>query len=158
MVKNYPSKLPKWAKFWSKISIFGVIYRPLELKIPPKVGLLRSKTMPKHFLNNSKTTLEKSRKRLFWAQNWSKCPPQRASFWVYFLLQKSINDPKNQDFRSKFCPLWQFWGVIFDNFGGRKSRYLDFFKVVLELFRKCLGIVFGFVGPTFGCIFTFKGW
>ena len=30
-----------------------------------KIGLLRPKTMPKHFLNNSKTTLKKSRKRLF---------------------------------------------------------------------------------------------
>ena len=70
MVKNDPSKPPKWAKFWSKISIIGVIYRPLELKIPPKVGLLRSKTMPKHFLNNSKTTLKKSRKRLFRPPKW----------------------------------------------------------------------------------------
>ena len=26
---------------------------------------------------------------------------------------------------------------------------MDFFKVVLELFRKCLGIVFGLKGPVF---------
>ena len=32
---------------------------------------------------------------------------------------------------------------------GQKSRFLDFFKVVLELFRKCLGIVFGLKMPTF---------
>ena len=70
MVKNDPSKLPNWAKFWPKISIIGVIYRPFELKIPPKVGLLRSKTMPKHFPNNSKTTLKKSRKRLFRPPKW----------------------------------------------------------------------------------------
>ena len=72
MVKNDPSKLPKWAKFWPKISIIGVIYRPLGLKIPPKVGLLSSKTMPKRFLNNSKTTLKKSRKRLFGPPKWPK--------------------------------------------------------------------------------------
>ena len=77
MVKNDPSKLPKWAKFWPKISIIGVIYRPLELKIHPKVGLLRSKTMPKHFLNNSKTTLKTSRKWLFWPLK-SKC---KVKFW-----------------------------------------------------------------------------
>ena len=35
------------------------------LKIPPKVGLLRPKTMAKYFLNKSKTTLKKSRKRFF---------------------------------------------------------------------------------------------
>ena len=33
--------------------------------------------------------------------------------------------------------------VIFGHFGGQKSRSLDFFKFVLELFRNCLGIVFG---------------
>ena len=70
MVKNDPSKRPKWANFWPKISIFGVIYQPFKLKIHPKVGLLRPKTMPKHFLNNSKTTLEKSRNRLFRPPKW----------------------------------------------------------------------------------------
>ena len=72
MVKSYPSKLPKLANFSSKISIFGIIYRPLELKIPPKVGILRSKTMPKHFLNNSRTTSKKSRKRFFRPPKWPK--------------------------------------------------------------------------------------
>ena len=70
MVKNDPSKRSKWAKFWQKILILGVIYQPLELKIPPKVGLLRSKTMPKQFLNNSKATLKKFRKRLFRPPKW----------------------------------------------------------------------------------------
>ena len=65
MAKNDPSKRSKWAFFSPKISNIGVIYRPFKLKKPPKVGLSRSKTMPKHFLNNSKTTLKKSRKWLF---------------------------------------------------------------------------------------------
>ena len=30
-----------------------------------------------------------------------------------------------------------------DHFGGQKSRFLDFLKVVLEMFRSFLGIVFG---------------
>ena len=37
---------------------------------------------------------------------------------------------------------WPFWGL--------KSSFLEFSKVVLELFRKCLGIVFGLKGPIFG--------
>ena len=41
---------------------------------------------------------------------------------------------------------WPFW--------RSKSRFLDFFKVVLELFRKRLGIVFDLKRPTFGCIFS----
>ena len=43
IVKNDSSKLLKWANIWSKISIFGVIYQPLKLKIHLKVGILRSK-------------------------------------------------------------------------------------------------------------------
>ena len=38
-----------------------------------------------------------------------------------------------------------FW--LFD---GRKIRFLDFFKVVLELFKKCLRIVFGVKRPFLG--------
>ena len=41
---------------------------------------------------------------------------------------------------------WPFW--------GEKSRILDFSKVVLELFRKCLGIVIGLKRPTFELIFS----
>ena len=44
--------------------------------------------------------------------------------------------------------IWPFWWVIFGNFGGRKSRFLDFFKVVWELIRKCLDIIFGLKRPT----------
>ena len=61
---------------WPKISILEVIYLPCELKIHPKVGPLRLKTKPKHFLNKSKTTLKKSRNRLFWPPKWSKMTPQ----------------------------------------------------------------------------------
>ena len=56
-------------------------------------------------------------------------------------------------FDQKFAHFGRFEGVIFDHFRGRKSHFLDFFKVVLELFRKYKGIVFGPKRPTFGCIF-----
>ena len=57
----------------------------------------------------------------------------------------------------KICSFWPLSGVIFDNFGGQKSRFVDFFKVFLESFRKFLSIVFGLKRPTFGCIFRPKG-
>ena len=47
MVKNDPTKPPKWANFWPQFSILRVIYQPFEPKIQSKVGLLRPKTMPK---------------------------------------------------------------------------------------------------------------
>ena len=40
-------------------------------------------------------------------------------------------------------------GGHFDHFWGQKSHFLDFFKVDLELFRSCLGIVFGPKMPAF---------
>ena len=46
----------------------------------------------------------------------------------------------------------QFWPF----FWGPKSRFQNFFKVVLEMFRKCLSFVFGLKGPTFGCILSSK--
>ena len=48
--QNYQKRV----KIWLQMSIFGVIYQPLALKIHPKVGLLSLKTMPEHFLKNSK--------------------------------------------------------------------------------------------------------
>ena len=47
--------------------------------------------------------------------------------------------------------------MIFDNFGGQKSRFLDFFKVVLNLFGKCLGFIFGLKKPISECIFSSIG-
>ena len=50
---------------------------------------------------------------------------------------------QNTPLLAKLTPVfWPFW--------VQKSRFLDFFKVVLDLFRKCLGIIFGLKGPTFG--------
>ena len=81
-----------------KIPIFGVIYQPLELKIHPQVGLLRSKTMPKHFPNNSRKTLKKSRKRFFRPQKCSKITPQNRQ-------NEQIIDRKFR-FQRSFINLW----------------------------------------------------
>ena len=68
---------------------------------------------------------------------------KKAYFLRYFHLKKFLNDPDNRNFLSKTCSFWQFWWAIFDRFGGQKSCFLDFFKVVLQLFKKCLDNVFG---------------
>ena len=46
----------------------------------------------------------------------------------------------------------------FGHFGGQKNRFFDFFKHGLELFRSCLGIIFGLKRLTFSCIIRSKGW
>ena len=65
--------------------------------------------------------------------------------------------PKIEIFGKKFAQFGRFEGSFFGNFGDRKSRFLDFFKVVWELLRMCLGFVLSLKGPTFGCIFISKG-
>ena len=48
------------------------------------------------------------------------------------------------------------WHPCFDHFGGKKNNFLDFLKVVLGLFRRCLGIVFGLKMPLFGVFLAQK--
>ena len=65
----------------------------LELKIQLKIGPLRPKIILKHFINNSKKTLKKSRNRLFRSPKWTKMTPQ--------ISQNEQNfDPKSQFSRS----------------------------------------------------------
>ena len=93
----WPPKWSKWpsqrANFWPKFLILEVRYRPFELKIHPKVSLLRPKIMPKQLLNISKTTFKKSKKRLFRPPKWSKWPSQRANFWPKILILEVIYRP-----------------------------------------------------------------
>ena len=49
------------------------------------------------------------------------------------------------------------WEGHFDHFQGKKTHFLDFLKVVLEMFRSYLGIILGFKSLTFRCIFSSKG-
>ena len=51
--------------------------------------------------------------------------------------------PKIEIVGKNFAHFGRFLGVIFDYFERQKSRYLDFFKIVLESFGKFLSIVFG---------------
>ena len=67
--QKWSIKIAKMSIVLPNILIFGVIYQPFELKIHAKVGLSRSKTIPKLFLN-VKNTFEKSRKRLFRPLKW----------------------------------------------------------------------------------------
>ena len=60
---------------------------------------------------------------------------------------------KIEFFDQKFAHFGSFKGSFLAIL-GQKSRFLDFFKVVLELFKKCLCIVFVLKRPTFGCIYT----
>ena len=47
--------------------------------------------------------------------------------------------------------------AILGHFGGQKNRILAIFKVVLELFKKYLGIIFDIKRPSFGSIFSSFG-
>ena len=94
----------------------------------------------------------------FWPkfQNLSK-----LSFFIERPLLVCSIDPKIFLMTTKIEIFWWNFGNFclnsypwFDNFCGQKSRFLDFFKVVLKMFRKCLGIIFGFRRP----IFSSKAW
>ena len=69
-----------------------------------------------------------------------------------------FGDHQNRHFWVKFWPFFQNWYPWFGHFGVQKSRFFDFLKVGLELFRSCLGIIFGLKSLTFRCIFSSKGW
>ena len=58
-------------------------------------------------------------------------------------------DPKVELLTQNLTQSRPILGVIYGNFVGRKSRFLVFSKIVLEFFRKCLGIVFDLKRPTF---------
>ena len=80
----------------------------------------------------------------------------KPHFWLQFQLERLINDPENKNVRSKFCSILRFFAIIFEHFGAQDSRFLNFFKVVFELFKKCYGIVIDHKMPTFGCFFSSK--
>ena len=77
----------------------------------------------------------------------------KPPFLVYFQLEMLIYDLKNRNLRAIFGP----WEYHFDHFQGQKTRFVDFLKVVLELFKSCLGIIFDLKSHNFRCIFSSKG-
>ena len=64
---------------------------------------------------------------------------------MYFHIERLINDLKNLNLMSNFGLREDH----FDHFQGQTSCFLRFLKVVLEMFRSCLGIVFGLNSHTF---------
>ena len=71
-----------------------------------------------------------------------------------FLAQKIDIWPLKSKFLVK---IWPSERVILTIFRVAKTRFLEFLKVGLELFRSCLGIVFGLIRSTFRGIFCSKG-
>ena len=71
---------------------------------------------------------------------------------MYFQLERLINDLENVNFRSNFDPRRGSFSTI----SGQKTRFLDFFKVVLELFRNYLRIVFDVKGSFSGVFLALK--
>ena len=87
IAKNYTSNRSKWQKCKPKISMFGVIYGPSELKIRWKVSSLTLKSMPKLILNNFGNfqnyakNHQKRQKRRFWRFSRKKRPHPLRLFW-----------------------------------------------------------------------------
>ena len=75
-VSKSPLKTAKISKFLTENFNFSGSFINLSSWKYPNGGLLRSKTLPKQFLNNSKISSKKSRKQLFWPTKWSKMTPQ----------------------------------------------------------------------------------
>ena len=81
----------------------------------------------------------------------------RGNDFNFFYNQQAKNRDRRSKMDSKIDTFCQIDIRDLAILGGRKSSFLDFFEVFLELFGKCLGIVFEQERPTFGCIFSFKG-
>ena len=67
------------------------------------------------------------------------------------LVHRKLNYPENKFFLPN-------WHPYFNNRGGSKKSYsvLDYFEIILELFNKCLGILFGAKRDNVGCISAIK--
>ena len=56
---------------------------------------------------------------------------------------------KTETLGQNFAHFGQFEGSFLTILEVKKSRFLHIFKVVLDLFRRCLGFVFGVKRPIF---------
>ena len=131
-----------------------------------KIYRFEAKTMPKQLLNSSKPTFKhpwKPQKTGFLTLKMVKIPSQRAKFWPKILILDVICPLffSSRDIKSNPCHFdfqkLALWEGHFDHFGVQKSRFLDFLIVVLEMFRRCLGIVFGLKRLSVRRIFSSKG-
>ena len=64
----------------------------------------------------------------------------KPHFWVYFQLQRLINDPENRNFRSKICSFCRFEGSFLTILGVEKIAFWTFSK----FFGSCVGTVLVF--------------
>ena len=89
------------------------------------------------------------------------CLTIRGNDFIFFFEHKrAINRARRAKIDPKigtFCRIGIRDLAILGHFGGQKSRILAIFKVVLELFKKYLGIVFRLRRPIFKCIVSSKG-
>ena len=71
---------------------------------------------------------------------------------MYLQLERFLDDLQNPNLVSNFSHLrghfYHFW--------VQKIRFLDFLKVICELFRSSLWIIFSLLRPTFGCMLSSK--
>ena len=114
--------------FGTKISFFGGSLSNLKAENTTKRRPFKVKTMPKHFVNNSKTTfLKNSRKRNSWphCKKWSR---KTAN------MTKSLN--YNFDF---WCHILTFWAKIQPKVGFTSPKTIN--KVFLHNFLKNSGKV-----------------
>ena len=51
---------------------------------------------------------------------------EKAYFWMYFQIERLINDSQNRNFGENICSFWPFLGVIFDHFGVKKVVFSTF--------------------------------
>ena len=135
----------------TKKLILEVRYRPYEPKIHPKIDtFVKIGTRDLTILGAKKIVF-----LTFWKLVWSCSEVILVSFW-------GLKDPFSGVFLARkiqiLCQNLDLWEGHFDHFCGKKSCFLDFLKVVLELFRSCLGIIFFLTSPTFKCIRSSKCW
>ena len=88
---------------------FNVLGYLLTFRDVKVIHIFWQKTMPKPFSSNSKTTLKKSRNRLFWPPKWSKMTPQIGQneqiFGRKFWFSKSFMNLWSWKYTQK----WAFW-------------------------------------------------
>ena len=94
IVEHNPSKRQNQKMFYGKFQFLGSIINVRSWK-KPKEGLFRLKSMPKHFLNNTKTSFEKVKKTT------AKMAKSRMS-----RLQKESIFVHNFNLRALKLPFW----------------------------------------------------
>ena len=99
---KWPIKTAKMSKFLDQNFDFRGHYQPFELKIHPKVCLLRPNIIFKHLVKNSKTTSKNSKKRFF-------LPPKLPNHRCQLGKKCRLLGPFLLYLRSIFLACWYFF-------------------------------------------------